>query len=77
MDCICSYLPETLLEPIIGVSNFCNRCFAFCAPRMYNSLPANVRGTGSTDSFKCQLKTYIFTRAYDRDNLCIGPDFLV
>ena len=66
-----------LVEPIIAQSNFSNRCFAFCAPRMYNALPIHVRLIPTVESFKNRLKTFLFTEAYDIDRKCIKPNFSI
>ena len=33
-------------------------------PRCWNSLPPTIRSADSVDSFKSQLKTYLFSKAY-------------
>ena len=66
-----------LVEPVIAQSNFSNRCFAFCAPRMYNGLPLDIRNAPSVLSFKSRLKTFLFTQAYDTNRLCIRANFMV
>ena len=32
----------------------------FCAPLLWNNLPADIRQSGSTEGFKSKLKTYFF-----------------
>ena len=66
-----------LCEPVIAQSSFSNRCFAFCAPRMFNALPIDVRHAPTVESFKSRLKTFLFSEAYDMGRLCIRPDFIV
>ena len=42
-----------------------DRIFSVVAPRIWNQLLLEVRSVTSTDQFKTQLKTYLFTLAYD------------
>ena len=68
---------DRLVEPIIGQSSYSDRCFGFCAPRMFNALPESIRQAPSILTFKSQLKTYLFQQAYDLNNMCISGDFNV
>ena len=45
-------------------THFGDRAFSAAGPRCWNSLPPAIRLTDSVDSFKVQLKTYLFARAY-------------
>ena len=40
------------------------RAFVFAAPKLWNALPRFIRETNSIDSFKRQLKTYLFEKAF-------------
>ena len=40
-----------------------NRAFAVAAPRMWNSLPVNVRNAPTVSTFKTRLKTYLFCQS--------------
>ena len=40
------------------------RAFVFAAPKLWNALPRFTRETKSIDSFKRQLKTYLFEKAF-------------
>ena len=40
------------------------RAFVFAAPKLWNALPRFIRETNSIDSFKRQLKTYLFKKAF-------------
>uniref|UniRef100_A0A669E4F5 Reverse transcriptase domain-containing protein n=1 Tax=Oreochromis niloticus TaxID=8128 RepID=A0A669E4F5_ORENI len=42
-----------------------DRAFQTVAPRLWNSLPLSLRCTDSIDSFKKQLKTFLFRKAFD------------
>ena len=45
-------------------THFGDRAFIAVGPRSWNSLPPIIRLADSVDSFKAQLKTYLFTKAY-------------
>ena len=58
-----------------------DRAFSAAGPRCWNSLPSAIRLADSVDSFKVQLKTYLFARAYPVKLLvrrpCSGIDALL
>ena len=55
-----------LLEvPIISRLTSSDRCFSYCAPMLYNSLPAEIQNIESLKLFKKHLKAFIFSEAYD------------
>ncbi|KAF7650932.1 hypothetical protein LDENG_00118730 [Lucifuga dentata] len=41
-----------------------NRAFEVIAPKLWNSLPSNLRSLDSVDSLKKQLKTHLFRLAF-------------
>src|SRR6218665_3304432 len=45
-------------------THFGDRAFSAAGPRCWNSLPPAIRLADSVDSFKVQLKTYLFAKAY-------------
>lgn len=56
---------QQLLEvPKSNSKSFGDRTFYHIAPKMWNTLPLELRNTSSTESFKKQLKTYLFRKAY-------------
>src|SRR6218665_828859 len=76
----CAIAPSGLIPPRLGYvydhlertdlqvrrmrAHFGDRAFSAAGPRCWNSLPPAIRLTDSVDSFKVQLKTYLFARAY-------------
>jgi len=40
------------------------RCFSYAAPAAWNTLPPSLQQLTNTDSFKRQLKTVLFERAF-------------
>ncbi|KAI5621720.1 hypothetical protein C0J50_18777, partial [Silurus asotus] len=53
-----------LVLPTIAKSTKSGRAFSHLAPKLWNSLPDNVRGSNTLSQFKCRLKTYLFSKAY-------------
>ena len=48
-------------EVLWGQSNYGDRCFAAAGPRLWNSLPADLRQADiSFEQFKRLLKTFLF-----------------
>jgi len=45
-------------------THFGDRAFSAAVPRCWNSLPPAIRFADSVDSFKAQLKTHLFAKAY-------------
>ena len=41
-----------------------DRAFAVAAPRLWNSLPPDIKSASTTKTFKCKLKTYLYTLAF-------------
>ena len=42
------------------------RRFSVGAPRLWNTLPLDIRTAPSVDSFKSRLKTYLFSQTFSR-----------
>ena len=56
-------------------SDYGKRTFRYYAPSVYNKLPNHLRTTDSVASFKKNLKTHLFSLAYDMETLTINADF--
>ena len=54
-----------LSEPRANMRTYGDRVFSVVAPRLWNRLPLDLRKRECLDSFKGQLKTYLFRKAYD------------
>ena len=54
----------TLQEPYNSCKTFADRSFAFGGPRVWNSLPPNIRSIVDFDHFKSDLKTFMFKKAF-------------
>ena len=48
----------------INLSNNFGNSFAFDAPTVWNALPDEIHASPSLASFRKQLKTYLYTKAY-------------
>ena len=67
--------PLRLTETRMSMSLCENRSFQYCAPRLFNQIPPHVRSQNSVDSFKRQLKTWLFSRCYNLSTQEITPIF--
>ncbi len=50
-----------LVVPRIAKSTKGGRAFSYLAPKLWNSLPDNVRGSDTLSLFKSRLKTHLFS----------------
>src|SRR6218665_3452386 len=57
-------LERTDLQVRRMMTHFGDGAFSDAGPRCWNSLPPAIRLSDSVDSFKVQLKTYLFAKAY-------------
>ncbi len=53
-----------LVIPRIAKSTKGGRTFSYLAPKLWNSLPDNVRGSDTLSLFKSRLKTHLFSQAF-------------
>ena len=54
-----------VLTELRGKTVIANRRFSPAAPHIWNSLPLHVRTASSIDSFRSQLKSQLFSIAFD------------
>ena len=54
-----------LVVPKTRLKTYGDRAFRAVAPRLWNDLPLSLRQSPSTNSFKTNLKTYLFKNVYD------------
>lgn len=59
-----SSLSLSLVLPRIRLKTMGARTFSHAAPRLWNSLPLDIRNIDSLHTFKSRLKTYLFTQAF-------------
>ena len=70
--------PFRLHEPkAIGERGFANHTFSYIAPRLYNNLPITIKliDSDSINTFKSNLKAFLFSRAYDQSGLTVREDY--
>ncbi len=48
----------------IAKSTKVDRTFSYLAPKLWNSLPGNIRGSDTLSPFKSRLKTHLFSQAF-------------
>ncbi len=53
-----------LVVPRIAKSTKGGKTFSYLAPKLWNSLPDNVRGSDTLSLFKSRLKTHLFSQAF-------------
>ena len=54
-----------LTEPRFSTKSYGARAFSVAAPRLWNSLPCDIRETAMIGSFKSKLKTFLFKKSYN------------
>ena len=54
-----------LKVPSVKLVSYGHRCFSFVSPSLWNSLPNNIRESGSLSDFKTCIKTYLFNKFYN------------
>ena len=59
-----SHDQQLLVVPRTNRHTYGDRAFSKCAPELWNALPLELRESPSIDSFKSNLKTYLFHDAY-------------
>ena len=56
---------QQLVQPACNLHTHGSRAFSYASPFMWNSIPHEIRSSSSVSSFKRQIKTYLFKRAYE------------
>ena len=54
-----------LKKPVMNYKSYGEKSFYFYGPLVWNSLPYSLRSIDSLDSFKKQLKTFLFKKAFN------------
>jgi len=60
-----SSFKKLLKVPSIKLVSYGHRFFSFVAPSLWNSLPNNIRESGSLLNFKTWIKTQLFNKLYN------------
>ena len=53
-----------LYKPVFNLKTYGGRSFSIAAPTLWNILPTTIKNSVSLDSFKRQLKTWLFNEAF-------------
>ena len=56
---------KTLVVPMRNMKTFGERAFSFQVPKVWNDLPIHLKNCNTLPTFKKQLKTYLFKKAYN------------
>lgn len=51
--------------PSVNTKTYCQAAFCHYGPRLWNSLPEDLRAAASVDIFKRKLKTFLFKQAFN------------
>ncbi len=62
--CLRSSSRSVLRVPRTHTKTYGDRAFSVAAPRIWNSLPVNIRSSSSITTFKTLLKTYLFSMSF-------------
>ena len=62
--CLRSNTMDLLVVPRSRTVRFGDRAFSIAAPRLWNSLPSNLRAIDSFEKFRRELKTHLFVSSY-------------
>ena len=54
-----------LVVPRVKNTSYGNHSFSIAAPRLWNTLPCELRSSSSATTFPTNLKTYLFKTAYN------------
>jgi hypothetical protein len=62
--CLRSSSRSVLWVPRTHTKTYGDRAFSVAAPRIWNSIPVNIRSSSSITTFKTLLKTYLFSMSF-------------
>ena len=65
---------ERLYEPRTN-TNFGERAFNYCAPRLFNKVPMNIRNSLNIVQFKNKLKTFLFNKCYNVEEKTMKEEY--
>ena len=65
-NCLRSSNQKLLIIPRKKLKSYGDRSFSTAGPKLWNTLPKEMRQITSLESFKSRLKTYLFTEAFCR-----------
>ena len=51
-------------NPVAHLKTYCDRCFEFAAAKEWNALTLRIKQSETLQSFKSELKTFLFSKCY-------------
>ena len=67
--------PWKLVEHRVPGPGFTNKCFKYCEPHLYNTLPKNIRQLRNIETFLKKLKANIFSDTFNLESKTIRGCF--
>ena len=64
------------IQPTCKTKTYGDRAFSVCAPKIWNTVPLEIRQSSTVLSFKKKLKTFLFTRFIENNSLSYFLSFL-
>ena len=58
-------------------NKFGEKAFRYVAPRLFNKLPQEMKTIQDVKKFTKELKTLLFSRSYDQEELSINENFMI
>ena len=60
---------DLLIQPTCKTRTCGDRAFSVCAPKIWNTVPLEIRQSSTVSLFKKKLKTFLFTRFFESNSL--------
>ena len=64
-----SNVQDLLIQPTCKTKTYGDRAFSVCAPKIWNTIPLEIRQSSSVLLFKKKLKTFFFIRFIESNSL--------
>ena len=64
-----SNFQDLLIQPTCKTKTYGDRAFSVCAPKIWNTIPLEIRQSSTVLSFKNKLKTFVFIRFIESNSL--------
>ena len=64
-----SNFQDLLIQPTCKTKTYGDRAFSVCGPKIWNTVPLEIRQSSTVVLFKKKLKTFLFTRVIESNSL--------
>ena len=64
-----SNFQDLLIQPTCKTKTYGDRAFSVCGPKIWNTVPLEIRQSSTVVLFKKKLKTFLFTRFIESNSL--------